>query len=354
MNTTHTPIQDEKGILRFSKGNISYKVVVNSKESRLECIKQLRENTGRNFRWFKETTGNRHWVIYDSDMYEISNECDTNLLGLEKFAYLHYKEESGLEPELPINATSCHCMFYQCSLIKSFTLEKELFDTTNIVTMFGMFSACCCLENLDVSALATPNLVDMAEMFRGCISLKEIDLRNFNTSKVTDMEKLFEGCYSLTKILLTGLDTSNVVDMSYMFYNADNTIKLDLSRFDTSKVETMEAMFSNMYALKYLDVSSFSTERLTNMDAMFDNCVNLVNLDLTSFDTGSVLYMLNTFSGCEQLEEILVSDKWSVCWGIEDGDRTFDGAKKLPNYNHVTTGADKGYDNRCGGYLTFK
>ena len=64
--------------------------------------------------------------------------------------------------------------------------------------------------------------------------------------------------------------------------------------------------------------------------------------------------MLNTFSGCEQLEEILVSDKWSVCWGIEDGDRTFDGAKKLPNYNYVTTGADKGYDNRCGGYLTFK
>lgn len=217
MNTTHTPIQDEKGILRFSKGNISYKVVVNSKESRLECIKQLRENTGRNFRWFKETTGNRHWVIYDSDMYEISDECDTNLLGLEKFAYLHYKEESGLEPELPINATSCHCMFYQCSLIKSFTLEKELFDTTNVVTMFGMFSACCCLENLDVSALATPNLVDMAEMFRGCISLKEIDLRNFNTSKVTDMEKLFEGCYSLTKILLTGLDTSNVIYMNNIF-----------------------------------------------------------------------------------------------------------------------------------------
>ena len=202
-------IQDEKGILRFSKGNISYKVNVNSKESRLECIKQLRENTGRNFKWFKETTGNRHWVIYDSDMYEISNKCDTNLLGLEKFAYLHYKEESGLEPELPINATSCHCMFYQCSLIKSFTLEKELFDTTNVVTMFGMFSACCCLENLDVSALVTPNLDDMAEMFRGCISLKEIDLRNFNTSKVTDMEKLFEGCYSLTKMLLTDKDTAN-------------------------------------------------------------------------------------------------------------------------------------------------
>ena len=162
---------------------------------------------------------------------------------------------------------------------------------------------------------------------------------------------MFRGCGNID---FSNFYTNNVVDMSYMFYNADNTIKLDLSRFDTSKVETMEAMFSNMYALKYLDVSSFSTERLTNMDAMFDNCVNLVNLDLTSFDTGSVLYMLNTFSGCEQLEEILVSDKWSVCWGIEDGDRTFDGAKKLPNYDHATTGADKGYDSHYGGYLTVK
>ena len=49
MNTTHTPIQDEKGILRFSKGNISYKVDVNSKESRLECIKQLREKYWKKF-----------------------------------------------------------------------------------------------------------------------------------------------------------------------------------------------------------------------------------------------------------------------------------------------------------------
>lgn len=299
MNTTHTPIQDEKGILRFSKGNISYKVVVNSKESRLECIKQLRENTGRNFRWFKETTGNRHWVIYDSDMYEISNECDTNLLGLEKFAYLHYKEESGLEPELPINATSCHCMFYQCSLIKSFTLEKELFDTTNVVTMFGMFSACCCLENLDVSALATPNLVDMAEMFRGCISLKEIDLRNFNTSKVTDMEKLFEGCYSLTKILLTGLDTSNVI----------------------------------------------------YMNNIFKECSRVTELDLRSFSTASATESCNMFAYCYNLFKIIISDKWDMS-EISECDCMFDLCEKLPNYDSDQLGGDMAKPVEEGGYLT--
>ena len=292
-------IQDEKGILRFSKRNISYKVDVNSKESRLECIKQLRENTGRNFKWFKETTGNRHWVIYDSDMYEISNKCDTNLLGLEKFAYLHYKEESGLEPELPINATSCHCMFYQCSLIKSFTLEKELFDTTNVVTMFGMFSACCCLENLDVSALSTPNLDDIAEMFRGCISLKKIDLRNFNTSKVTDMEKLFEGCYSLTKILLTGLDTSNVI----------------------------------------------------YMNNIFKECSRVTELDLRSFSTASAAEACNIFAYCHNLSKIIISDKLDMS-DISEGDCMFDLCEKLTNYDSERLGGDMAKPVEDGGYLT--
>ena len=108
-----------------------------------------------------------------------------------------------------------------------------------------------------------------------------------------------------------------------------SNIPFDPSKFTAPKAKPLPVVL-------LLDVSgSMSGEKIRNVnDAVRD--------------------MLNTFSGCEQLEEILVSDKWSVCWGIEDGDRTFDGAKKLPNYNHVTTGADKGYDNRCGGYLTFK
>lgn len=271
------PIQDEKGNLTFTLCDIFsnrelaearfnvlfnevYEVNVLSEESREQCLKELKADTGKEFAWLKESSGKEHWVLYDTDIFEVR--------GIEE--YLHIKKPA-CAPHIPVNATTCHLMFRGCS---------------------------------------------------------NIDFFNFYTN--------------------------NVVDMSYMFYNADNTVKLDLSGFDTSKVETMEAMFSNMYALKYLDVSSFSTERLTNMDTMFSNCVSLINLDLTSFDTGSVLNMADTFCGCEQLEEILVSDKWSVCWGIEDGDCTFDGARKLSNYDHTTTGADKGYDSHYGGYLTVK
>lgn len=271
------PIQDEKGNLTFtlcdifSKRELAearfnvlfnevYEVNVLSEESREKCLKELKADTGKEFAWLKESNGKEHWVLYDTDIFEVR--------GIDE--YLHIKKPA-CAPHIPVNATACHLMFRGCS---------------------------------------------------------NIDFSNFYTN--------------------------NVVDMSYMFYNADNTVKLDLSGFDTSKVETMEAMFSNMYALKYLDVSSFSTERLTNMDGMFNCCVSLVKLDLTSFDTGNILKMAGTFNNCKQLEEILVSDKWSVCWGIEDDSYTFNGTERLPNYHHATTGADKGYDSRYGGYLIVK
>lgn len=271
------PIQDEKGNLTFTLCDIFskielaeahfnvlfnkvYEVNVLLAESREKCLKELKADTGKEFAWLKESRGKEHWVLYDTDVFEVR--------GIDE--YLHIKKPA-CAPHIPVNATACHLMFRGCS---------------------------------------------------------NIDFSNFYTN--------------------------NVVDMSYMFYNADDTVKLDLSGFDTSKVENMEAMFSNMYALKYLDISSFNTERLINMDGMFNCCVSLVKLDLTSFDTGNILKMAGTFNNCKQLEEILVSDKWSVCWGIEDDSYTFNGTERLPNYHHATTGADKGYDSRYGGYLIVK
>lgn len=283
------PIQDGKGILHFNQEGQSYTLNVNSKEERERVKNEINANSLTKYEWFREKRGKKHWVLYNTEMYEI--------IGVSN-KYLHYKELCSIVPTIPINATSCRYIFHNCSKLTQ--LDLSIFNTSRITDMFGMFS--------------------------DCTKLTKLDLSNFNTSNVTNMSFMFDSCKALAQLDLSNFNTSKVIKTSYMFYDCLNLTQLNLS----------------------------STERLTNMDAMFDNCVNLVNLDLTSFDTGSVLYMLNTFSGCEQLEEILVSDKWSVCWGIEDGDRTFDGAKKLPNYNHVTTGADKGYDNRCGGYLTFK
>lgn len=315
-NLPEAPIQNNEGILIFSYENTEFVVDVNSKESRKECSRELNRISGKHYELCKETEGKNHWVLYDTAMY-------SKVYGGDDLNALTYNSGCGLVPVIPINSTSCTAMFEKCEDI----LDLSRFNTHNIVTMSDMFAHYRGTK-LDVSMLDTGNVESFTSMFFCCNKLKELNLLN--------------------------LDTAKAVDMGCMFWNCSSLVELDLSSFSTELVQNMHHMFWNCRNLRTVDLSSFSTERLTNMDAMFSNCVSLVNLDLTSFDTGSVLNMLNTFCGCEQLEEILVSDKWSVCWGIEDGDCTFDGAKKLPNYDHATTGADKGYDSHYGGYLTVK
>ena len=271
------PIQDEKGNLTFTLDDIYsrrelaeahfnslfnkvYEVNVFFEESREKCREEIELDTGKEFAWFKEEYGKKHWVLYDTDVFEVR--------GADK--YLHIRKPN-CAPHIPINATTCRSMF---------------------------------------------------------ASWGNEDLSHFYTN--------------------------NIVDMSFMFCNSYDTTELDLSGFDTRNVENMACMFDKMYALKYLNVQSFNTERLTNMDGTFNCCVSLVKLDLTSFDTGNILKMAGTFNNCKQLEEISVSDKWVVCWGIEDDSYTFNGAERLPNYLYVNTKADMGYDSRYGGYLTVK
>ena len=271
------PIQDEKGNLTFTLDDIYsrrelaeahfnslfnkvYEVNVFFEESREKCREEIELDTGKEFAWFKEEYGKKHWVLYDTDVFEV-RVADK---------YLHIRKPN-CAPHIPINATTCRSMF---------------------------------------------------------ASWGNEDLSHFYTN--------------------------NIVDMSFMFCNSYDTTELDLSGFDTRNVENMACMFDKMYALKYLNVQSFNTERLTNMDGTFNCCVSLVKLDLTSFDTGNILKMAGTFNNCKQLEEISVSDKWVVCWGIEDDSYTFNGAERLPNYLYVNTKADMGYDSRYGGYLTVK
>lgn len=271
------PIQDKKGNLTFTLDDIYsrrelaeahfnslfnkvYEVNVLLAESREKCREEIELDTGKEFAWFKEEYGKKHWVLYDTDVFEVR--------GSNK--YLHIRKPNSM-PHMPINATTCRSMF---------------------------------------------------------ASWGNEDLSHFYTN--------------------------NIVDMSFMFCNSYDTTELDLSSFDTRNVENMACMFDKMYALKYLNMRNFNTERLINMDGMFNCCVSLVKLDLTSFDTGNVLKMAGTFNNCKQLEEILVSDKWVVCWGIKDDSYTFNGAERLPNYLYVNTKADMGYDSRYGGYLTIK
>ena len=288
-----TSIQDESGNLTFTLAGKIYSLNVNSKKERERVKEEVNANALAKYDWFMEGTGIHHWVLYDTEMYELEAT-----VGQWKF-YLHYKEDSNLVPVIPINATSCRCMFYNCKNLTS----------------------------LDLSRLDTSGVTDMRCMFRDCINLTAIDLCNFDTSNVTSMVEMFYGCRKL--------------------------ITLDLSSFDTSKVTAMHSMFSRCCNLKHLDISNFNTFKVTAMGTMFNYCLSLKTLNLTSFDTRNVTDMHYMFEHCDSIISIYISDKWKTN-RVTYSYKMFEDCHFLLNFSQEKTDVNMAKPTEQGGYLTLK
>ena len=238
----HTaPIQDEYGVLRFSLDGKDYCFNVNSEKERRRVKEEINANSLVQYDWFDEETGEEHWVLYNTEMYEI------------KDFHLHYKEGSLLAPVIPINATSCYAMFRDCSHLP--TLNFSDFDTSNVVDMDYMFARCSNFITLDLSGFNTSKVTEMRSMFEHCTALLYLDLSRFDTSKVTDMNSMFYRCSNATFIDVANFDTSNVIDMSNMFAYCKLLIKLNLCKFDTSNVASSENMFYYCELLETIYVS---------------------------------------------------------------------------------------------------
>lgn len=186
----HTPIQDEEGNLTFTLEGKTYSLNVNSEEERERVKEEVNANSLAKYDWFKEGTGENHWVLYDTEMYEIEHTAV-----YWKF-YLHYKEDSNLVPVIPINATSCRCMFCDCS--KLISLDIRNFDTSSVIDMSHMFCDCSKLTSLDLSNFDTSQVTDMSYMFYHCKNLTDIYVSyKWNTDEVTISDSIFFDCTKL-------------------------------------------------------------------------------------------------------------------------------------------------------------
>lgn len=119
------PIQDKNGNLTFTLEDHEYSLNVNSEEER-----EINSNSLAKYNWFREESGKRHWVLYNTEMYEVRET-------LTHDKYIHYKENCNLAPIIPINATSCIFMFRNCWSLESLDLNN--FDTSQVTEMGGMF-----------------------------------------------------------------------------------------------------------------------------------------------------------------------------------------------------------------------
>ena len=182
------PIQDEKGNLTFELVGKTFFLNVNSEEERERVKEEVNANSLTKYDWFKEKTGEKHWVLYNTEMYEIVEDV--------KRLYLHYKEDSNLTPIIPINATSCYSMFEECSKYTSFDLSN--FDTSKVTNMSYMFYNCSNLTSLDFSNCNISKVTSIHWMFCNCSKLTTIYVSNkWNVDNVTESEEMFTDCINL-------------------------------------------------------------------------------------------------------------------------------------------------------------
>ena len=232
----------------FSLEGRTYSLSVNSKAEREHVKKEINANSLAKYKWFKEETGLNHWVLYNTKMYEVKETFDRS-------RYLHYREGSALAPVIPINATSCHAMFRDCSNLTQVDLSD--FDTSNVTDMCFMFHNCERLKGIELNNFNTSNVTDMCSMFEYCKALAQLDLSNFNTSRVVNMCNMFSGCSNLTMLNLSSFNTSNVVNMNYMFFDCKSLTSIYISNeWKPNNVRSAGTVFTGCHALP-----SFSPEK---------------------------------------------------------------------------------------------
>lgn len=259
-------------------------------------------------------------ICYGSDATKIYANPDSSYM-FSSFSGIYSADLSGIDTSEVISMKG---MFKDASQLNPIDISR--FDTRKVQDMSEMFSGIRYLTRgsakiaLNLSNFNTSNVVNMKGMFKDSSKFTDINISSFNTSKVTDMSEMFYGATGLTTVNLSSFDFQNVTDMNSMFFQLPNLQAVIASRFNTGKVTNFKNMFwrasitslntagfetqsaVNMSGMFYgtripnLDLSSFNTQNVTDMSGMFSETEYTVNLYLTNFDTRNVQNFSGMFS----------------------------------------------------------
>lgn len=177
-------------------------------EEREKCVKEISEITGKHYGWYKEITGNKNWILYNTKQYEIRNYDDIEHLVFGRYlldaeTFLCVRKDFKGKLHLPINASTCSFMFVDINVPE---IDLTEFDTTNVVNMDYMFLKA---DLGDSFSPGSPTNVQANTPDRNILTL--------NTEGVTSMSGMFKDC-KVKYLDLSSLRTHNVTDFSDMFY----------------------------------------------------------------------------------------------------------------------------------------
>lgn len=307
-------------------------------EEREKCVKEILEVTGKYYDWYKEITGNKNWILYDTEQYEVRNYDDIEHLVFGRYlldaeTFLCVRKDFKGKLHLPINSSTCSFMFVDSNVHE---IDLTEFDTTNVVNMDYMFLKADLGDRLKVNSSTTTqdNGADR-------------NILTFNTEGVTSMSGMFKDC-KVKHLDLSSLRTHNVTDFSDMFYNCDSLIDLNVDGFDTSNAEDFNGMFHGCHKLTQLNVKHFNVNSVLHMSYLFSGCRKLKVIDLEGWDFSQVSDANEMFGYCGKLEKIIANFNFNMIKGMAF---MFDCCTKLSEVDLTHSDFSHVFD---FGYMFFK
>lgn len=282
--------------------------------------------TGIRYEWFKEERGYKHWVLYNTEQFEVMTEQPENISYLntcqsktmpKQINFLHYRnreftDEDNIKLEFPINLTSCFLMFKGTrfnNTTPSHTFDAPNTTTSKVIDFIGTFSHTVFKYGSQFpKGLDTSNAVKMDGMFysaelRGKVKLPE----DFSTVNVVSMEYMFARAFLNDELIFPkGFSTGNVFTMEGMFYastlmgNPFDLCDQDLSNQELHNQEFYNQEFHKSNTSEIIDSSEevcFNTKNVIDMSEMFNAATTQVrNFKLPkSFSTENLIYTKRMF-----------------------------------------------------------
>lgn len=316
-----TPTEDNVTI-----DGVEYHVDYEDKRYRDLLQNLYTSRTGIRYEWFKEERGYKHWVLYNTEQFEVKTEQTENISYLntcqsktmpKQINFLHYRnreftDEDNAKLEFPINLTSCFLMFKGTrfnNTTPSHTFDAPNTTTSNVIDFIGTFShAVFKYGSQFPKGLDTSNAVKMDGMFysaelRGKVKLPE----DFSTVNVVSMEYMFARAFLNDELIFPkGFSTGNVFTMEGMFYastlmgNPFDLCDQDLSNQELHNQEFYNQEFHKSNTSEIIDSSEevcFNTKNVIDMSEMFNAATTQVrNFKLPkSFSTENLIYTKRMF-----------------------------------------------------------
>ena len=178
-----------------------------------------------------------------SGAWDVSEDQDRTIWAWKRETPEGYTLYIGSEKGVYANK-NCEDLFCYYLNVKKINFNN-LFDTSHVTNMVGMFSHCESLIEVDLSNFDTRNVTNMEDMFGGCKTLQALDVSRFDTGSVENMYSMFSKCESLEELDVSRFDTRNVIDMRWMFYNCFNLTQLDTSNFYYAPDVNIRDMFTD-------------------------------------------------------------------------------------------------------------